>query len=314
MPKKNHFIGVDIGTFQIKAAEIKVLDNIPEVIALRSYPSPPGVWTDHFDEESLVEGLRMVANPQLKEVITCIGGEKLISRVVRLPAEINDKELEITARFELEKIVPMPLDQLIIEPVRLEDNAGSQKETPKTDKEKGQNVLLLAVPAATVYQYYSIFSRAGLVVTAIDLPAFALWRLFGQDFSDTLAIVEIGANTTHFVVIKDNLIRFLRLLPVGGNMLIDEQLRSDALPIELLEITRELQMSLEYCSTQENLPAERLILSGGTSKLKGLAAYLQEVLKLPVEEGIPAISLPEGETFDPAYSVAIGLALRGTAR
>lgn len=172
-----------------------------------------------------------MANPRLKEVITCIGGEKLISRVVRLPAEINDKELEITARFELEKIVPMPLDRLIIEQVRLEDKTRTQKETSKIDREKGQNVLLLAVPAATVYQYYGIFSRTGLVVTAIDLQAFALWRLFGQATEGTLAIVEIGANTTHFIMVKDGLIRFLRLLPVGSNMLTNEQLISDSLPI-----------------------------------------------------------------------------------
>ena len=339
-------MGVDVGIFQIKAAEIKVIDNFPEVVALRRYPSPPGLWSDQFDEESLVEALREVTNPRLKEVITCIGGEKLISRVVRLPAEMTDKELEITARFELEKIVPVPLDQLIMEQVRLEDKNKTQKETSKIGKEEGQNVLLLAVPAATVYQYYSIFSRAGLVVTAIDLQAFALWRLFGQATEGTLAIVEIGANTTHFIVVKDGLIRFLRLLPVGSNTLTsyfmdsfglefpeaqqmkeeaavssrneysspNEQLISDTLHVGLLEITRELQRSLEYCSVQENLPAERLILSGGASKLKGLVAYLQDALNIIVEEGIPEISLPEGETFDPAYSVAIGLALRGVVK
>ena len=34
LPKKNYFMGVDVGIFQIKAAEIKVIDNFPEVFAL----------------------------------------------------------------------------------------------------------------------------------------------------------------------------------------------------------------------------------------------------------------------------------------
>jgi predicted transposase YdaD len=67
LPKKNYFMGVDVGIFQIKAAEIKVIDNFPEVFALRRYPSPPGLWSDQFDEESLVEALREVTNPRLED-------------------------------------------------------------------------------------------------------------------------------------------------------------------------------------------------------------------------------------------------------
>lgn len=333
LPKKNHFIGIDIGAYQIKIAEVKIIDGIPEVISLRRYPSPPKVWTDQLEEESLVLALKEIINPQLKEAITCIGGEKLISRIVRLP-QMSNKELDAAVKFELEKFVPIPVDQLITRQVRLEEINDSQ--------EKGQNVLLLAAPTATVYQYYGIFSRAGLLVTAIDLQSFALWRLFGRTAKGTLAITDIGAETSHFVVVKDGLIQFIRLLPVGSNILTShlmdiygldfpeaQQMKEEAtvlidsdqdnpgaaqisnvLSESLLEITKELHRSLEFCSTQENLPVEKLILSGGASKLKGLTGYLKDALKIPVEPGVPGISLPWEETFDPAYSVAIGLALR----
>jgi len=56
LPKKNYFMGVDVGTFQIKAAEIKVIDNIPEVVALRRYPSPPGVLSDQLTKKAWWKG------------------------------------------------------------------------------------------------------------------------------------------------------------------------------------------------------------------------------------------------------------------
>lgn len=332
LPQKNHFVGVDIGTHKVKVAEVKVMNGIPEVTGLKCYPSPKGVWTDQFDEERLVITLKEVNNFQLKEVVTCIGGEKLISRIIRLPRMAN-KEIEAAARYEVEKFVPIPVNQLIIRPIPL-DKFRDQKE--------GENFLLLAVPSATVFQYHSIFSRAGMTVTSIDVKAFALWRLFGQTSAGILAIADIGAKTSHFVVVKDGLIKFVRLLPVGGNILTNllmetygvkfweaQQIKEEAavsleggqcngtagiirdiLHEGVQEISGELNRSLEFCCHQENLKVERLILSGGTCKLKGIAPYLQNELKIPVEEGVPGLQHSEDGKFDPQYSIAVGLALR----
>lgn len=358
LPKKSHFMGIDIGTFQIKAAEVKIIDGVPEVVALRQCLSPPGVWTEEFDEESLVQALKEVADPKLKEVITCIGGEKVISRLVRLP-RMSEKEQEAAIKFEIEKFVPLPVDQLIIKHVELERPARKMekrrsrrfltaKKTREETAETGENqagshdVLLLAVPAATIYQYYGIFSRAGLVAAAVDLQAFALWRLFGRTVQGTAAIADIGAKTSHLLIVKDGLIKFVRLLPVGGEILTSylseaygvdfSEARqmiaeaavaadsvennpgarqiSDVLHEGLPVIVRELHRSLEFFSAHEKLAVERLILSGGASKLRGFPDYLQNALEIPVEMGFPAIEFAAGLTFDPAFSVAIGLALR----
>jgi type IV pilus assembly protein PilM len=354
LPKKNHFMGVDIGAYEIKAAEVKIIDGVPEVIALRRCPASPGVWTDELDEESLVLALEEIASPDLKEVITCIGGEKLVSRLTRLP-RMSDRELETAARFEIEKFVPTPVDQLIIRYVRLDPEEEKERPTPKIkifiprtgetreisgNQEEGQNILLLAAPAATIYQYHSIFSRAGMVVTAIDLKAFALWRLFGRTEEECTAILDIGSKTSHLVLVKDGLIKFNRLLPAGGEILtgyisenlgvgpqearqikeeaavtLDDQGDFSASRISrvlqevLPEITRELERSLDYC-VQENIAAKKLVLSGGTSKLTGLTGYLEDAFDLPVVIGIPSVEFSEPLTYDPAYAVAIGLALR----
>ena len=84
----------------------------------------------------------------------------------------------------------------------------------------------------------------------------------------------------------------------------------DVLQEGLQEIIRELRRSLEFFSSQDNLEVERLLLSGGTAKLEGLPAFMETCLEIPVQVGIPEVVLPEGQTFDPAFAVAIGLALR----
>lgn len=336
LPRKNYFTGMDVGTSSIKVAEVRISDGMAEIVSLKKYPSPPGVWTDQFDEEHLVEVLSQVRTEGIHEVIACIGGEKVISRVVRFPL-MSDKELAAAAEIEIEKYLSSPSDQFIFRYVRLDEGRTGDV------GEEGQNVLLLAVPAGTVYRYYGIFSRAGLTVTAFDLQAFALWRLFGRNTSGTLAVVDIGSRTSHLVITRNGRIRFVRVLPVGGSVLTRaimdthgvgaseaQQMQEDAsllrdnawslsggrqlaeiLRGSLMEIAGEVQRSLNFYSVQDGSPVERLILSGGTSKLKGLPVFMQDVLGIPVSIGMVDLPLPGGEGFDPAYAIALGLAMRG---
>ncbi|MDK2881435.1 MAG: type pilus assembly protein PilM [Clostridia bacterium] len=357
LPRKNYFTGVDVGTSSIKVAEVRIDDGAVDVVSLRKYHSPPGVWTERFYEEHLVETLSQLHSEGLQEVITCIGGEKVINRVVRFPL-MSDKELIAAAEMEMEKYPFSPSEQLIIRCVRLNRN-----ENGNAPGAEGQNVLLLSVPASTVYQYYGIFSRAGLTVTAVDAQVFALWRLFGREVEGTVAIADIGMSTSYLVIVRDGEIRFARLLPVGGNILTRsvmaafgvefaeaERMKEEAgvMPVNsggtqsegweqfaqyttiavtedrfldgmrldyvlrdgLAEITRELQRSLEFYVAQEKVRVERLLLSGGTGKLRGVTDYLSGALQIPVELGIPDIEMAEGVIFDPSFSVAVGLALR----
>ncbi|MCL5290650.1 MAG: pilus assembly protein PilM [Eubacteriales bacterium] len=361
LPRKYHFMGIDIGVCEIKEAEIKIIDSKPEVISLKRYPAPADVWADQFDEERLVQSLKDIANSRLKEVVTCIGGEKVISRIVRLP-KMSDKELISAAKFEIAKFVTIPEDQLIIRHICLENNNGawgkglkskntSSRSVDTREKDgsrsEGQKVLLLSVPVATIYQYYSIFSRAGLTVSAIDLKSFALWRVFGKLVQGAVAIADIGEKTSQLIVVKNGLIDFIRMLATGGDVFssfvtnacgieieeagqmvneaaislensgncraeayINDVMREDLLHEGMREISKEIHLSLSYYSAQENTPVEKLILTGGACKMKGLTAFLEDVLGIPVEIGIPDVNFAGNVSFDPVFSVAIGLALR----
>jgi type IV pilus assembly protein PilM len=301
LPEKRHFTGVDIGAEHIKVAEIEVNGGIPEVVALRMAPSPAGVWSDNLDEEGLVQSLKEALNPNFREVITCIGGEKSVCRIVRLP-QMNEKELWSAVNFEIQKYVPLPAGQLVIRYVRLgrpaEGAADTRAGEPKAaGGEQGlQDLLVLAVPLTTIYQYHGIFSRAGYIVTAVDLQAFALWRIFGRNTRGTTAIADIGVKTSHFVLLRDGLIRFIRLLPAGSE--------------DLAEISKELRRSLEYYAAQENISVEKLLLSGQISNPGELPEALRRNLGIGAEAGVPEVDFTGDELYDPEYAVSVGLALR----
>ncbi len=319
LPKKTYFTGVDIGTAETKVAEVRLVEGVPVVVSLRKQPSPPGVWTETCDEEQLIAVLRSFLNPRNREVVTCIGGERLISRLVRFP-RLEERELEEVARHELEGFVPVPLERLLVRAVYLEE--------PQPGEERPLLALLLATPAELVYECYSIFARAGFVVTAVDCQAFALWRLYGKDEEGTVGILEIGARSSLLLVGRAGILRFVRSLPVGADSLAGHLAATQALGLEdlgrlegetgvplswegeLLPLVRELERSLSYLAAQEGLSPEKLVLSGGGCKaLPGLPEYLRGIWGISVEVGYPPFEY-EGTTFDPAFSVALGLAVR----
>jgi len=350
-PKKTRFAAVDIGSREIKALEISTADGSPEVTAFGRLETPAGALGDVLDGEALINALNEVmlaSGIEVKEVIATISGDRVITRHVKVPV-MPEKELEATVKFEAEKFIPLPLDELIIRYI----NLGAID----SGDEKKLNLLLAAVPTTFVYDYYSIFTGAGLVMAAIDLQPVCLWRVFsGWEASaagdGTVGIMDIGASTTQFLVVNNGDLQFARTLPVGGNLLTRSLAENYGLEFDqaqkmkeeegellgskeavdyaapgamqmdfslrdgLSELIREIRRSLEFYAAQENAPAiERFIISGGTSKLKGFREFFAEAMEVPVDFGNPGISgLPGDEQeefpFDQAFAVVLGTALR----
>lgn len=217
-PKKTQFAAVDIGSREIKAVEISTAGGSPVVTACGRIQTPANALGDPVDEEALVSALNeliLTSGIQVKEVIATISGDRVITRHVKVPV-MPERELEAAVKFEAEKFIPLSLDELIIRHINLgEIESGGEKKL---------NLLLAAVPASFVYDYYGIFVRAGLVLAAIDLQPVCLWRVFsGLETSaardGTVGIMDIGASTTQFVVVHNGALQFTRTLPVGGNLL-----------------------------------------------------------------------------------------------
>lgn len=221
--KKEGYIGIDVGAAHIKTTAVRISEGRPSIAALHATPTPPGVFAGEFDGEALAGALRQVAAEcglEGREVVSSVWGDKVITRHVSIPF-MPDKELEKAVRWEAEKFIPVPVSDMIIRHVKL----GEVEEAGV----KQVHLLLAAVSTDLVYQYHAAFEQANLKLTALDLQSFALWRVFNGEsglFSpaydaeslaenEAYAVVDIGKQKTHFVIIRDAKFKYTRTFPVG---------------------------------------------------------------------------------------------------
>ena len=319
----------------------------PVVIGQAAVPTPVDLEREGVGRPevaaALSQALEAAGVPEgAADLVTAIGGGKVITRGIVMPP-MPAKELESALRWEAERHIPLPVDDLIIRHVDLgeaeDDRAGSRR------------LLLVAVPRTVVENHLVPFREAGRALRAIDMYALALWRVFcGLDPEaappGTVAVLDIGAVHTELVVVSGGRFRYARSLPHGGEALTEALARTQgldlaaarrikegesALPpseaaaaaadpdrmfpfqVGLTELVRDVRRSLDWYRAQHRAdPVTRIILSGGGSKPDGLAGYLAAQLGLPVELGKPEIlKAPGGKAaIDPAFTVALGLALR----
>ena len=82
------------------------------------------------------------------------------------------------------------------------------------------SILAIAAQRAMTQDILRIVDSVGAKVMAVDLQAFALVRAAfwarGEDETGTVAFVDIGGNITQVTVVKNASVRFLRILPMGG--------------------------------------------------------------------------------------------------
>ncbi|MEG6522533.1 type IV pilus biogenesis protein PilM [Desulfotomaculum sp. 1211_IL3151] len=289
---------VDIGTYEIKLIELRMSRGVPRIHKYASIATPPpreGTLAEEAIAQVLAS-LTELAGVKGKEVITAISGARVITRQIKIPF-MEERDLEDTVKSEAARHIPLPVEDLTLRYVKL----GQEKEEG-TDQ---LNIMLIAVPTALVEQYYHIFFMAGLTPKAIDLQAFGLWRLFGRPASPSiLAIFDIGITYSQVLVLQAGEIKFLRGITLGSNAGIHN-------------LALELKRSLDYyCGQRAEETIERVILTGGGSKIKGVESYLSNSCGIPIKVEIPTCWQVYGKKaaqdlpYDPSYAVPLGLALR----
>ena len=82
------------------------------------------------------------------------------------------------------------------------------------------SILAVAAQRAMTQDVIRLVDSTGAKVMAVDLQAFALVRAaFGVEAEPAggpVAFVDIGGSITQVTVVKDGTVRFLRILPLGG--------------------------------------------------------------------------------------------------
>lgn len=335
--------GLDIGDRSLKAAYVRrsgkrlVLKNIGSIeveegVFDRGALMKPDVLCRHVRQ--LVAATRP-KSISARYVHACLPETQTFIKLLSLPDTSAD-ELPAAIREELPRHIPLSMDELYV------DWAVLPKQT-----ESGLAVLVGAIPKKTSDAYTAALRQCGLVPVSLQIEAQAMLRaLLGAEPPDdkALAVVDIGATRSSFVLYDRGSIQFTVTIPVASEdataaiaaklaipmeeaerakqtMGLDPQKGSGMVRNILMPLVSELRDAIQKNAAfyEERFAGSRTIktvlLVGGGSLLPGLLEELQ--LALPgaaISFGNPGARLWRGEELglNPSYTTAIGLALSNT--
>lgn len=219
-----NFVGLDIGSQQMKVVETRRDGSGVAVTALGVAPTPQEAFENAVlvDAQLLgkaVKDLLKQAGVTARDCVSSISGQSaVVVRVIDVP-QMKSTELAETMKWEVERHVPFSASEVIMDYQLIERPEGYAE---------GENmdVLLAVAQQDVVDKHVEMLFAAGLKPRAIDVEPLAAGRalleLLPEDAlpaGHTVAIVNIGANNTDIAIFRDRLPAFPRTLPLGGESL-----------------------------------------------------------------------------------------------
>lgn len=218
---------------------------------------------------------------------------------------------------------------------------GSNKEEVS---DKKNEILLVAAPKSEVMRCGNIIKESGLSVKNVELELFSLARAMVGNDPGCFLVVDIGARITNIILVEGGMIKVNRNIEGGGNEItnvIAESLniskqRAEELKKENKDLINNKEMSLvvpvlDMIVSESNRiiiaykekksgvgRIDGIILSGGSSKFKGIDSYFSQKIGIQASIGNPWKKIEYDEKIKPfvekmgaSFSVALGLAMRG---
>jgi len=337
--KARRLLGLDIGTYSIKAIELDASGREPVVTNF----GKTRVRGPQQQVEAIRE-VRSLAGTKNKKVVTAVSGRGVIVRYIQM-RRMSESDLRNAIRFEAKKYIPFDTDEIVLDCQRLDDNGPGPGATGDQ-----MRVLLVAVKRNTVTDQMAILREAGVQPVIIDADGFALgnaWDLNRREARDDarpVALVDIGANKSSINILVGTSSYFTREVYTAGNDLseaISRRLELDMQQVETLkrapgdaldqvreatlgpldDLGNEIRLSLDYFENQFEREVSEVLLSGGGAAMPWVEEELSGLLGKPVRAWDPLENVtcdvgPAEERFrceSGQFAVALGLAARAWA-
>jgi len=342
--KKDHIVGLDIGSRSIKAAEIVETKQGLSLKRLGIVDIAHGAIEEGTinDPETVAESIKQLFKSyNIKEtnVAVSIGGYSVIVKKISVQT-MDEEKLQETIHFEAEQYIPFDISDVNLDFQIL----GESESNP------GQmNVFLVAAKKEMVNDYINLVNLAGLNPCIVDVEAFALQNAIEANYdmqNENTALIDIGASKTSLNILKGNSSLFMRDVSLGCGQinqkimsLIEcsfeeaEQLKYGDKPDRLTQedlkgiissvVTdwcTEIRRALDFFySTYPEDQIKRIILSGGGANIDEFRELLATEASAEVESINPFKNLKiDKKHFDDAFikqiapqaAISMGLAMR----
>jgi len=208
-------LGLEIGAANLKLVELS--GNPPALRALATRPTPPGMLVEGVitEPQALAQELKeLLAEARTKKryVVTAIPNPSVILRTLQVP-KMPPKEMEEAVRWEAERYIPFPIDEVVLDFAPLD---------PLAEVAEGEQVEVMvgAARQEAVASLLEALRGAGLTPIILDVKPFAgLYPLEAQLSSDPEGVsmaMEIGAESTSLVLLKGDRPLAVRILTLSG--------------------------------------------------------------------------------------------------
>ena len=342
-------VGLDIGSSSVKAIELKPAGKGYRVSAIGVESVPPDSIVDGaiIDGGSVADAVRrLFANKRFKakDVVASLSGNSVIVKKITLPS-MTQAELSESIYWEAEQYIPFDIQDVNLDYQILDPGTGA-------DSRGSMEVLLVAAKKEKIGDYTSVIAQAGRTPIIVDVDAFALQNAFevnyGLDPRQVVVLLNAGASAININILQGDQSVFTRDISTGGNAYTEAVQKELDLPFESAEqlkkgvpvdgatfeeaqpvlravtenVLLEIQKTFDFFkATASSDQIDRIMLSGGASRVDGLREMLHERFGAPVEDFDPfravgwdakklgAASIDHAATA----AVAVGLALRKAA-
>jgi type IV pilus assembly protein PilM len=345
--KKNPTIlGLDISTTAIKLLELSRVGDRYRVESYAVEPLPPNsvIEKNISDVDAVGEAIKRAvkrSGTKARHAAAAVAGSAVITKVISMPANLSDDEMESQILLEADQYIPYPLEEV---------NLDFDVLGPSVDDPEQYDVLLAASRSENVEVRVDAIEIAGLKAQVIDVEAYAMenaFRMLKEQMPDhgldkTIAVIDVGATMTTLNVLHDLKTIYTREQVFGGKQLTEEIQRRYGLSYEeagmakrqgglpdnyvpeVLEpfkeaMAQQVSRSLQFffSSSQYNT-VDHIVLAGGSSSIPGVDEMIEKSIGVPTSVAnpfsnmiiSPKIKAQVLSNDAPALMIACGLALR----
>ncbi len=341
-------LGIDIGTVSMKLVE---LSRKADIITLENYGiletreylnrgnasiQTSSLKISQREAIPILKKLIDEVKPKTRQVIASIPSFSTFFVTIEMPA-MAPAEVGKAIQFQARQYIPIPISEVSIEWTKMSE----------FQNERGQpthRYFLTATPNALVKTYTEIFKGAGLRLISLEVETAALVRSLMGNNNPITMIMDIGGQSTEFIVVEQGTIKRVTQSDYAGSTLTQalshtldisskraEELKrrkgllgsggeyelSTSLLSFLDVIIQECERAKREYERVSGKTVEELMIVGGGSNLKGLEKYVKEQMQIRIHApdalwrfkrpiGLEPI-LPE---LNRELATATGLALR----
>ena len=339
-------IGIDIGLTAVKLLELSGSRDKYRVENYVSEPLPVNAVVDRNIEqvdlvsEAISRGMQRI-DSKVKTVAVSVAGSSVITKVIPMPAELSEADMELQIQLEADQYIPFPLEEVSMDFEIL---------GPTEDSEDEVDVLLAASKSENVDLRVAAVEGAGLEAKIVDIEAFALENaiqvianeLLGGGQDRVIAVADIGSAITNLSVLENLTTIYSREQTFGGTQLTEDIQRRyglsyeeavlakkrgglpDGYETEVLQpfkesVAQQVHRAQQFFfSSNAITEIDHLILAGGCASIAGIAETVAEEVGIPTQIANPFSGMTISSKVPvnmlrsdaPSLLVACGLALR----